>query len=1511
MKPLSARLSHLALAAVSLCAALGSNPSSAATPGTASPAAAADALPLVLENLTTTDGLPQGSVMATLQDSQGFVWLGTQDGLVRYDGHELVRYAYSRDARNGLPGNFIYQMAEDARHDLWIAVKDAGVARWNRASDTFTVYRHDPRNPGSLASDTVRTVLIDGQGRVWIGMNDAGVDILDPSSGHIDHLRHRASDPGSLVSDRVQTLAPGRAGDIWIGTQDGLDEWDAARRALVHFPHIAEAGHSLKRGISQVLEDPSGAVWIGIFDGGLDRMDRDGNIAQVFRHDPRAAASLASDDVTALLEDRAGRLWVGTAEGLDLLDRSSGEFHHYRHDPSDAESLSDAFIMSLYQDDTGLVWIGTESGGVSRWNPRSWELGGHRPDWLVGKFVAAFADAPDDKVWISSLGGGLVQFDPQSGRRTGLDALLHRKVVMDGGRVMSLHEDGRGTLWIGTMASGLERLDPDGRLRSIAAKAGDPRSLSAPGIMTIVESRSGEIWLGTYAGGVNVLDPATGLVRQLPHGPVPAAVSGDNIPAIAQDSRGNIWIGTERGGLDLARPDGTVVRVFRHDASDPASLPANTVYALAVDAHGTVWVGTDGGGLAEVVGSPDAPASIHFRVLTREQGLSNGTIYGVLPDASGRIWLSSDAGLMRLDPQTGSVKTFHRVDGLQGEEFDQGAYYRLRDGRLCFGGPGGFNIFDPARLAEDRPPPRLALTRVEVLGVPVPGPTPYWLRNRIALDYRASIVSLDIGVLDFTSPKHNRLEYRMAGLTDHWIDLGTQHRITLTNLDSGDHVLEVRGANSDSVWSATPLRLTIHRNPAPWRSAWAYLAYSLAAIGFIVHRLRLQRLKFRRVVEEQQRLESEVEARTRELTESNRQLADAARAKSSFLDRISHELRTPMNGVVGMTELLALTTLSPTQARLTRTIRASAQVMLRIVNDLLDLSRIGAGKIELEELPIDLGQILEECTALFAGAAEAKSLELIICPPPRIEGTLHGDPLRLRQILMNLVGNAVKFTVQGEVVVKADVELGPERLLAHVSVTDTGIGMDAATIEKIFEPFTQADESTTRRFGGSGLGLAICRELAELMGGTIEVESRPQVGSTFRLTLPLKLGTAERRREPAAFPARTVRIVTRRPALAESLTRYATSLGLRVEDEAATGAAREPAPELLIIDAGSRLEALTGALATPSGTRPPVVVVASPAELEREDLRRLVPPEAIVAKPVLRGALIEAVASVLGIPVAPSAEASPAPAVASIGGHVLLVEDEPVNAAVAQGYLATLGCSSVWVKDGAEALARHTTERFDLILMDLNMPNLDGFATSRLMRERGGARRVPIVALTANDGVDRRESCLASGMDDLLSKPCTLEDCARVLRRWIRRHGPVPHAADSERAAEAERTAEARLSKVDLAAVAGLRGLRGAGQGDLYSRLVELFRASSTEAVARLGAVLESGDGRAAAAICHKLKSSASNVGAISFAKCVRELEQLCAAGDLARAREVYRPLHEALPALLAELADLRFRVSA
>jgi len=1522
--------------------------------------------PLILGHLSTADGLPQGTIFTTLHDSQGFIWFGTEDGLVRYDGHEIYRYAYSPKRQGGLPGNFIFAIAEDGNADLWLATKGAGLARWNRASDTFTVYKHDEKDPGSIAGDSLRTLLIDRRGRIWIGMLDAGVDVLDPRTGAIAHLRRGPNANDSLIDDRVYSLMEDPQGAMWIGTQTGVDRWRLDGNRFIHDEFADE--HPLLAGkqISAIVRSSDGTVWAGTHESGLVHLTSSGHALAVMRHgsDP---GSIASDEVHSVLEDHTGHLWIGTAAGLDALNLPSMGISHYAHDKSDPDSLSDSFIMSLYEDDAGLLWIGTRAAGVDRWNSHSWELGGRNPGWLEGRWVVSFADAPDGHVWMGTMGGGLYNFDPDTGNAINLDAILHEDNALGDRRIMSLHQDRHGNLWIGTWSKGLERLSPDGRVTSIGARPGDPHSLSAPGIASIYETKSGLLWIGTHGGGANILDPETGIVRQLPMDPaVSGATTSENITAFIEDAAGNIWMGTENGGLDVADARGVVFHSYRHDPANAESLSSNIVYALERDANGQLWAATDGGGLDAVIGSSSAPEGVKFQTFSQTEGLTSDTIYAVLRDSTGQLWLSGNAGLMRFDPASHAVKTYHREHGLQGEEFSSGAYFRTRDGRLCFGGAGGFNVFDPARLAAAAQPPRIALTGLEVLGAPIHEATPNWLLQRVQLDYRASVVSFDFAALDFTSPRRNRLAYRVSQLTDKWIDLNSQRRVTLTNLPAGDHILEVRAANADSVWSTVPYRLTIHKEAAPWVSVPAYAAYALSAIGFILWAARAQRAKLRGALAVQQRLESEVALRTKELRDANQQLIVASEAKSDFLARMGHELRTPMNGVVGMTELIARSPLSVTQARQLQTIRTSAQTLLQILNDLLDLSKAQAGKTELETLPLDVNLLIEECVAMFTGAAEAKGIDLIVCPALPTDLAPLGDPLRIRQILMNLVGNAVKFTERGEVVVTCDMELvGPELVQMKISVADTGVGISASAREKIFEPFTQADETTTRRFGGTGLGLSICQELIRLMGGDIVVESEPDKGSTFAITFKCKalaklpataptvvtptvaaptVGAPMVAAPMVAAPAaaeRPVLLVTERHALRESLRRHAALLGLQAETATVDRAAAADDNPIVIVDVDGHLQQIDRFLA--EGLRHRSVIVANPASIEAQRLESRVHKHALLRSPIHRDAFALAM-SVSGAMTASGTvsgqpdrlERDTSSDAATVHGdaagtsccpmpsaHVLVVEDDAVNAAVAEGYLAMLNCSSVWLRDGVSAVSRCENERFDLILMDLNMPGLDGYETTRRIRaaERGtsvggsntgglGSRaagtavRTPIVALTANHASALRDECVLSGMDDILSKPYSLAELTLLLRRWI-------DAGDTGRRVAALRDAGRNLTLVDVAGMAQIGSLGGGMNHALLRRLVTLFETVAEEALERIDTALRAQDWNCARQAAHKLKGAAGNVGAHEFAAQLAELEANCDVEHATQAHDSHTMLRAALPALLAALKQHTLSASA
>ena len=1447
---------------------------------TISPSHASADMPMHFTHLSIEDGLSQNNVQAMLQDSAGYMWFATESGLNRYDGYEIRQYHRSRQNPDGLANDFIWTIAEDANRDLWLATKGGGLVRWNRGTDTFTSFRHDPSNPDSIASDDVRTIHVNADGTIWVGTRDSGLDLLDPSTGVVRHYRHDPANASSISGNKIYAVLRDSRGNVWVGTDSGVNRLLPGSSIFQRYRHDPANPKSLSAdGVRSIFEDSAGSIWIGTATGGINRLRAISGEFARFQHNPDDEVSLSDDSVRVIFEDSSRRMWIGTTKGLNLLRPEDNTFDRFVHEAGDVHSISGNYINSIYQDRSGLLWVGTRSSGVSKWNPRSWSLGPYAQPWLSGIDVLAFASDGKGTVWVGTRGAGLVRIDENTGELERYTSESGRAGTLSDDRVTSLLLDGHGSLWVGTMMGGLNRLElATGRITTYRHDPADPNSLGADGVMTLFEELGGRLWVGTYGGGVSVLDAKRSGFTQYRHDDRnPSSLSDDRVSAIVQTRGGTIWIGTFGGGLNRFDEQTGGFQHYRHDPSDLSSLAENTISALHEGPSGSLWVGTAGGGLDRIV--PGAGATVLIENISREDGLPSNDIYGIQSDQAGHLWLSTNYGLTRLNADSRDIKTFHRSHGLTGEEFNYGAHHRGPDGKLYFGGTGGFNAFQPGLVEESQYAPAVVLTSFAMEGEPADPDKPLDRLNKINLDYNDRVVSLGFAALDFTAPAQNVYSYMLEGFNREWIDLGSRHHVTFTNLDPGNYMLHVRARTSDGGLRATGFQIPITKAAPPWGSSLAYTIYGLLAITVLLAVWRSHRRKLRREVEYSQRLERNVAERTEELEQRNHDLEVATKAKSQFLARMSHEIRTPMNGMLGMTQLLMGTPLDEKQRRFAQTIRSSSQSLLDIINDILDFSKIEAGRLELDAQAFNVAELVEETADLFAAAASEKGLELVCATPPGPALEVKGDAARLKQVLINLLANAIKFTPEGEVLLryKATQENQSSVSLCF-EVIDTGIGIKADNVATVFESFAQEDGSTSRRFGGTGLGLAICKQLVELMGGEIGVNSKPGDGSRFwfKLTLDYSRTIEMPSDQLYEFAGLRALVVDDNRTSNAVVSGYLAALGMQVV-QAYTGdtalrqlhaASFSQGFDLMLLDAELRNEdshKILAAIRRNDSLRNTRIVVMAPALGADEDQRWA--GEGVngyLPKPIRQAALRETLATVVRSADATATMEPLGPVINGgldrLGGRVLLVEDNPVNQSVAIGILEEFGCDTVVALNGEDAIEQISREDFDVVLMDCEMPVMDGFTATAAIREQvGTARSVPIIAVTANAVAGDRERCLAAGMQDYLPKPITVEKLHGTLKRWL---------------PETNQPVTPDVEALDPTSLDSIRNLQGVGGEGMVRRVVDIYLASSIEQLDNLRLSVGAKDAERVRQAAHALKASSQNVGAKPLSSLCQQLEE-------------------------------------
>jgi len=832
--------------------------------------------PLSVQRYSLEEGLSQQAVNAIVQDSEGFMWFGTEDGLNRFDGYEFRHLRHDRGDNQTLPNGWIASLVA-TEDGIWIGTDGGGVVFRDARTGKLNA---PPPLHDSLDLQRVRTMARDRLGRLWIASRDAGVAIFDVRTQELRRLRHTATPPQSLSDNTVLSIVHLRNGDTLLGTARGLDRLSAANldvSSVVLPAELVSRGQPLR--VRALAESPDGMVWIGT-DAGLARFDARNDRWRVYRASPGNAAALPDNRVQSLLIDSQGRLWVGTIDGLSWFDTATETFASYRRDAAEARSLPDDYVVSLYEDRGGSLWIGTKTGGLAKWNPRTWSFGHVRASTEEGftdRNITSFAEDKLGRLWIGTFGNGINLMDRASGKVTAVRRQNGTRGSLSDERVMAMLEGSDGDVWVGTMGGGLNRFDPQ-TLKSevFLHDPGVPTSLAAVGVMSLLEVEK-QLWVGTFGGGISRFDPRTRRFENLRAGPEDGLhLSSGRVTALARDRAGHVWIGTD-AGLNVWDLKTRRLYYYKRDAKRLDTLSANHIYSILVDDTGGVWIGTRGGGLDRVLNPADAPHSLRFANLSEAQGLPNNSVYGLRADGTGNIWISTNFGLARLDPKTNAIQRFHRLHGLQAEEFNFGAHYRDRSGKLFFGGAAGFNAFYPEVLEFNERPPRVVLTQFLKLNTPGTAGVPEERIERLSLSHHEEVITLQFAALDYADPRANRYEYKLDGFDADWVRADERRAATYTNLSGGQYVFRVRASNSDGVWSTQDLALPLDVAPSPWLSPLAYLAYTLLAALMLLAVWYAQQRRIARAATYRLELEQQVSDRTYELAERNRELEDVNR----------------------------------------------------------------------------------------------------------------------------------------------------------------------------------------------------------------------------------------------------------------------------------------------------------------------------------------------------------------------------------------------------------------------------------------------------------------------------------------------------------------------------------------------------------------------------------------------------------------------------------------------------------
>ncbi len=1055
------------------------------------------------KHIKNEDGLSNSTVEAIFQDSRGFVWFGTRDGLNRFDGHQVQVYRQNPADSNSICDNYITSITEDKQKNLWIGTIN-GVSRFNPVTNVFKNYKHEENNLQSLSKSHITSIHCDAGNRIWMATSGGGLNQLNPASGVFTRIIVFADLLHRTEENTLYTLFEDSKGNLWTGTASGLSLFNARAGSFEPARGLSTT-EAITLPVRSIAEDRSGNLLLGTDNNGLIIYNAQNRMQKAYNHQPTNQFSLSSNLIRTLLVTKNGIIWTGSVNGgLDLFDPVSGRFFNYQYQPDHAGSLSQRTVSALFEDRQGNIWIGTHRGGVNLYMPgaEKFRLYRQKPESnsLSYNDVKAFCEDKHGNIWIGTDGGGLNLFKIETNSFTHFKYSPFDFQSIGSNEVISITEDSDGELWIGTWGGGLSLYNPNsGKFKRYSA--------SPSYIQSIFEDSNKNLWIATYFDGLYLFDKKTSGFKRITKSKTGKTnLSGNNILSLAEDKEKNLWIGTDDGGLN--RMD-ALTGEFSHYFDKEEKTPDLRV--LFVDSKDNIWVGQWG------LYVLNKEKNI-FSLFTEKGNLSGLFVKGIVEDNNGYLWISTSSGITRLNPESKEARNYNTVDGLQGKEFEANASLRTKAGQVFFGGVDGFNSFYPNEITTNTFIPPVYVTDFQVENKKVSGgivnprlPRDVSYTDTVTLSYKEATFSFGFAALNFTASENNQFVYKLESWDKDWIDAGTERKASYTNVSPGSYTFRVKASNNDGVWNERGYTIHVIITPPYYQTWWFRLLVgaAIAIAGFYFYR-------FRRKVHLRQFEESKKE--------------ELHQLQLQFFTNISHEFRTPLSLITGPVDKLIKENPDSRNLHSYQVIQRNANRLLQLINELMDFRKAESGALKLQVMPGSIPVFINEIAEEFSELALQKKINFKVSVAT-IENETWFDRQVLEKIIINLLSNSFKYTPDNGVIQLSVFEtlenfkpsFENELIIENNSraeqflyfcISDNGIGISKESIGHLFVRYYRVSDSHL----GSGIGLAFVKTLTELHKGNIYVYSQPNKGTELIIAIPAgKKDYAETERWMQAF----------------------------------------------------------------------------------------------------------------------------------------------------------------------------------------------------------------------------------------------------------------------------------------------------------------------------------------------------------------------------------------------------------